>query len=116
MTYSFIFEDDYSRLIMATIIDARASIPQIKNKIGFVIKDYVDSQVALITDNTIVYKIESNLGNLAGYFSIVVNTSNKTAILQQLVLRPAFQTFSEINTQITNFIMSNSWHSDYLFD
>ena len=57
MTYNFIYEDDYSRLMMAVIIDARASIPEIKNQVGTVIKAYVDSRVALVNSNTIVYKI-----------------------------------------------------------
>lgn len=115
MTYSFIYEDDYNRLMMACIIDARASIPEIKNQVGTVIKAYVDSKVSLVNSNTIVYKIETELGVLAGYFTIQVNTSNKTALLDQFVVRPAFKNFTEIKTQIGNFITSNKWQSDYLF-
>lgn len=115
MTYYFIFEDDYSRIIPALLIDARASIPQIANQIGAVIKNYTDSKVALVNDTTITYKIETNLGVMAGYFTIQVDISNKTAVLDQFVLRPAFQTFSEIQSQIINFIQSGGWQPDFLF-
>ena len=115
MTYYFIYEPDYSRIIPALLIDARASIPEIANQIGMVIKSYTDSKVALVNDETIVYKIETNLGVLAGYFSIQVNTENKTAVLQQFVLRPAFQSFSEIQAQITKFIQNLEWQPDFLF-
>lgn len=115
MTYNFIFEDDFSRIISAVLIDARASIPEIANQVGTVIKAYTDSKVAQVNDNTITYKIETDLGVLAGYFTIQVNTSNKTAVLDQFVLRPAFQGFTEIQSQIVNFIQSGDWKPDFLF-
>jgi len=117
MTYNFIFEDDYQRIIMATIIEARASIPQIKNQVGSVIKSYVDRQIDLVNDNTIVYKLETEQAVMAGYFTVEVNTIYKRGVLGQFVLRPAFVAFnSEIQDIITNFIMSNVWKNDYLFD
>jgi hypothetical protein len=65
---------------------------------------------------TIFYKVESLQGSLAGYFTLNVNTGNKTAVLGQFVLRPAFQQFlNQIQNQISNFIQSNNWNGDYLF-
>lgn len=116
MTYSIIYEPDYSRIMMAVIIDARATIPEIKNQVGSVIKSYVDSKVALVSENTIFYKIETDQGVMAGYFTIEVNTANKTALLGQFLLRPAFVKFSgEITNIITNFIALKKWQKDYLF-
>lgn len=116
MTYFFIFEDDYSRIMFSCIVDARATIPAIKNQVGTVIKSYVDNQVALVDNNSIVYKIETDQGVMAGYFVIKVNTTNKTAFLHQFVVRPSFTQFIlEIQSQISNFITSNKWQSDYLF-
>lgn len=115
MTYNFVYEPEYFRIIPAILIDARASIPEIKNQTGFPIKYYTDSQVAQINERSITYKIETELGVLAGYFSIQVNTINKTAILLMQQLRPAFKGFTEIQTQISNFIQAGTWKPDYLF-
>ena len=116
MTYTFTFEPDYSRIMMACIIDARASIPAIKNQVGSVIKDYVDEQLAMINSDSIVYKIETELGVLAGFFALQVNIKNKTATLITQVLRPAFKTVSEIPVLIGNFInITKVWQQDYLF-
>lgn len=117
MTFQFIYENDNQRIMYATYIDARASIPQIKNRIGFEIKDYIDTQIETLNDQSITYKIETDLGVMAGFFSIQVDTSNKTAILALKVLRPAFTEFdTDIMGNITNFIMLGQWRQDYLFD
>lgn len=117
MTYTIVFEPDFSRILPAIIIEARATIPEIANQIGSVIKNYTDEKVALITDTCIFYKVETELGVISCIFSIQVNTSNKTALLQQLVYRPAFVQFStEISNLIGNFIGLGSWQPDYLFD
>jgi hypothetical protein len=119
MTYSFIFEPEYSRLINSIFIDNRASIPEIKNKTGFEIKAFIDRQLSSINENTITYKIESELGNLAGFFSIQVNTVSKTAQLLLKELRPAIkdtQISIDLSLQISNFIYNNYWHPDMLFD
>lgn len=118
MIYKFIYEPNYERIIPAIIIDARASIPEIQNKTGFEIKAYIDKQLFLVTNNSIVYKIEeTNNGVLCGFFSINVEAGNKTATLVLGVLRPAFEQFkNEINLKITNFIMGiDTWQQDYLF-
>lgn len=116
MTYSILYEPDFSRILPAMLIEARATIPAIANQIGSVIKSYTDSQVALITDSSIFYKIETELGVIAGVFSIDVNTSNKTATLIMKVLRPAFVQFdSIISNQIANFILNGEYKQDFLF-
>lgn len=115
MTYRFIIDDQPFRTIPAVIIDSRAGTP-LANQIGAVIKSYTDSQVALVTDSVIPYKIETGAGSLAGYFTLQVILGNQIAQLQQFVLRPAFKQFlSGISVQIDTFITTNNWKSDYLF-
>lgn len=116
--YNIVYEPDFSRVIPACIIDARASIPTIKNQIGDVIKEYIDGQLALITDNCITYKIESESGVLAGVFVINVDTETKTATLLMKELRPAFRTWRmslDISLIISNFIANKLWEPDFLF-
>lgn len=115
MNYNFVYEPNYERIVPAILIDNRASIPEIKNQVGYVIKAYVDSQLALLGNGSITYKVETNLGVLAGFFSINVNTTNKTAVLIMEQLRPAFKGFAELTTQISNFILNGDWKIDYLF-
>ncbi len=115
MTYRFIIDDQPFRTIPAVIIDSRAETP-IANQIGAVIKAYTDSQVALVTDSVIAYKIETGTGSIAGYFTLQVILGNQTAQLQQFVLRPAFKQFlSEISAQIDTFITELQWKPDFLF-
>ena len=115
MTYYFVYEPDYSRIMMAVIIDNRASIPAIKNMAGMVIKSYVDEQIDLIDENCITYKIETELGVLAGFFAIRVSTVDKSAVLIMQVLRPAFQKDAQIPFLITNFIGTGKYKQDFLF-
>lgn len=117
MSYNIIFEPDYQRILPAMLIESRAAIPAIKNKVGIVIKSYTDSQVALIGSNSIYYRIETDLGVIASTFSIDVNTSNKTAVQNIITIRPAFLQFKvDIQEIINNFITSKGWFGDYLFD
>ena len=117
MTYYIQYEPDYLRVLPAILIDCRAQIPAIKNQVGSVIKSYTDSQLALITQNSLFYKIETDKGVIANVFSLDVNTSNKTVTLVINKIRPAFLQFStEINEIINNFITSKGWFNDYLFD
>lgn len=116
MNVNFVYEPDYGRVISATYTDSRSSVPEIKNKVGAVIKEYIDAQVSLVSDKSIVYKVESDLGTIAGFFVISVNTFNKTANLQTSVLRPSFkQYFSEISDEIVKFTNGTEWQQDYLF-
>lgn len=116
MNYEIVYEPDYGRFLPAIIIDCRADIPEIKNQIGNVIKNYTDSKVSLIKDNCIFYKIESELGNVAGVFAISVNEENKTATLLIQYIRPSFKKNKWLISDIVvNFIASNVWVKDYLF-
>ena len=114
MIVRFIYDMEYERTIPATIKDARASIPQVKNQIGSVIKTFTDSQVALITDNVLPYKLEIMDGNLVGYIAIRVVSGEASVYLKQL--RPAFVQFdSEISEQINTFIINNIWQFDSVY-
>jgi len=115
MSYRFIYsQSEANRLVPAVLIDKRAAIPEIKNKTGVVIKAFIDVQVALVTESCIFYKIETDLGNLAGYFTLQVIREGVVIILQQ-ELRPPFEQFSvEISGLIANFITNGTWQTDHL--
>lgn len=114
MTYRFIYSQaECNRIIPAILIDKRAAIPAIAGQIGSVIKAYTDAQVALVTGTCVFYKIETDMGNLAGFFSLSVGGS--AVVILQYELRPAFEQFSAtISGLIANFINNNSWSGDYL--
>lgn len=113
MAYYITFCENYNRVIPACIIDSRATIPVIKNETGNIIKAYVDAQLALITDNVLVYRIETELGVLAGYFALEINGNSATVNMK--VLRSAFQQFdTQISTNISNFIGNGYWQRDYM--
>lgn len=106
---------DVSRTVSGIIFDSEYTIPSISNKGGFVMKTYVDAEVDKIVDltNVIPYKIETDMGNLAGFFSL--QTVGTKATLLQFQLRPAFQNFNaDISQIIGNFILSNNWIVDIL--
>jgi len=113
MTYRFIYNQaECNRVIPAVLIDARSS-KSIKNQIGSVIKQFTDEQVSMITDECIFYKIETNTGNLAGYFTLKV--SGTSVALFQFETRSSFVQFNNtISGQIVNFISSGDWKFDYL--
>lgn len=115
MSYRLIYsQSDCSRIIQSVLIDKRASVPEIKNQIGTAIKTFIDSQVAMVTDSTLFYKIETGNGNLAGYFTLTVVRTGVVSILQY-ELRPAFEQFSsEISKELANFINNGYWANDYL--
>ena len=56
MTFRFIYSNfELSRIIQSVLIDKRASIPEIKNKIGADIKIFIESQVQLFSENDVFY-------------------------------------------------------------
>ena len=111
--YRLIYDIDYSRIMPAVIIDARASIPAITNQIGSVIKAYTDAEVAKVTSKVVPYKIETDQGVLVGYFTIRVIVGFGS--LYQYQLRPAFVQFNTVISQeISNFIASDDWKFDFL--
>lgn len=115
MTFDFIFSREQQRIIQAVMIDSRAtSMPIGLN--GNQIKPLVDAQVLLVTPTVIFYKIETVNGNLVGYFSLQVDTANKSATLLQYQLRASFMSFdTEIKNQINGYIVNGEWKGDYLF-
>lgn len=116
MTYRFIYNNfDCQRVIPAILIDSRSNIPAIKNKIGSAIKAYTDAETSKVTGTVIFYKIETELGVLAGYFSLQTAT-NGTATILQYQIRPSFAQFNtEIQGLINTFIQANEYGKDYLF-
>lgn len=125
--FQMVFEpSEYQRIIPACLIDSRATIPAIANKIGAVIKYYTDVEVNKVKNNqnVLFFKIETidrpnteNLkledGVLVGYFSLRVTGTKVT--LYQKQIRPSF-TFldAQISVEISNFIVSNQWKQYYL--
>ena len=97
------------------IIEDRANIPVIKNKPGVDIKAYIDGQLALITSDVLVYRVESQNCNLAGFFALQINRNDNSVLKIMEVLRPAFVEISEIPVEINNFISSDLWRNDFLF-
>lgn len=118
MIFRFIYQpSEYTRIIPAILIDSRASITIIKNATGAVIKTYTDAEVSKIIDRVLFYKVETDQGVLAGYFSLQVKVNIAThAALLQNQMRPSFNSFvTQISAQITTFINNGEWKQDYLF-
>jgi hypothetical protein len=115
VSYRFIYSNpDKERIIPAVLIDKRATITSIANQTGNVIKLFVDTQVALISSDVLLYKIETANGNLVGYFSIKI-VREGVAVILQFELRPAYEQYNTIiMTEINNFMSSGSWSADYL--
>lgn len=114
MTFRITYNDEYKRVIPAVIIDGRGLNPAIATLGGFAMKAYTDSKVAQVIPGTIPYKIETDTGNLAGYFILMIDY-NGTPFLIDYLVRPAFVQFdSEISQNINNFIQSNDWQFDTL--
>lgn len=126
--FRFIYEpSEYNRIINAILIDARATIPAIKNQIGDVIKAYCDVEVAKVTDDTfadiLFFRIETIYtggatadGVLAGYFSLFVSKRiPHRANLYQIQLRPPFyQNSTAISAQISLFLSNGEYRQYYL--
>lgn len=111
MIFRFIYCEEPERIIPAVLIDSQYTIPSIANKVGFDIKSYTDAEVNKITDSVLPYKIETELGVLAGYFTIKI----QDGILFQYQLRPSFKSFSNtISKQISNFIQDGEYKHDTL--
>jgi len=110
--YSVVSSKEYARMVSAVIIDARAQLP-IKNKIGSVIKSYIDTKLAAITTNTLVYGLQTENCNLVGYFTLIYN--NGSVVFGEKLLRPAFLiNDTDIQALITNFITTSQWNGDIL--
>lgn len=114
MTYNFIYDENYKLTFRAVIIDARAGTP-LARKNGTIINDFVNQEIDKVVEGVITYKIETNLGNLAGYITLKkTNMGNSAVVLQQL-LRPAYQQFTnDISQGIQNLLISGDWKFDTL--
>jgi len=116
MIFRIIYNQEYKRVIPAVLIDSRQNLPFLKSAGGYDVLAYTESQVLLVTDKVVPYKIETDGGNLAGYFNLQVGSDTNTATLLNYQLRPAFITFdAQILQIISNFIQSNEWQFDCLY-
>lgn len=110
MNYNITYEADYARVIPAVLMDARGQYPQLSGATGFEMLPYISAQVAAAS-SALLYKIETDEGNIAGCFTVAVPSGS----LGIFVLRPQFLVFSaQISQQITNFISGGGWRFDYL--
>jgi hypothetical protein len=112
--YNFIYcGDSYRRMMWGVIADSRVNIPAVKNGTGWVIKAYVDSQIALVGPGVVVYKLETKLGNIAGYIGLYTGPGQVGVIFSQF--RPAFVSdIVNINQNIATFVSGNNWLFDIL--
>lgn len=105
---------DRGRIIPAVLIDNRAT-NGLAGKTGAQIKEVTDAAVLAIPANGLFYLVETNNGNLAGYFVLVVYVSNFTVNLTSVELRPAFKDQDvAIRQKIYEFVNSGLWKTDYL--
>lgn len=110
-----LYTQDVNQIVAAVNIDARATTMQLGWN-GIEVQAFLDEILSLFTENTLLYKLETELGVLAGYFTLDVIRSKKTAIRSSLVLRPAFQINQvDIIAQTDAFITRNDWNDDILF-
>ena len=113
MTFKITYCENYTRLMRGVLIDSQFNIPAISNKLGSVIKDYTDKEVEKVVGNVIPFRIETNDGNLAGYFTIKVVGVDVSLFQKQL--RPSFVKFNDnISILISTFITNGEWQSFYL--
>jgi hypothetical protein len=114
MTYQITYSLDKRRIVPAVLIDNRAT-NGLAGKTGFEIKSVTDAAVLDITTQDIFYLVETELGNLAGYFVLRVYLTNFSVNLISIQLRPAFKDQSaDINQKIADFVNSGLWKTDYL--
>lgn len=115
MSYHIVYTEDIKQVVSAVFIDARSvTMPLGIN--GVEVQELLDEQLLLITKNVIVYKIETEEGNLVGYFTVDVNVGQRTASANNPVLRvPFFANLGEIPVVIGRFMQQNLWQADFLF-
>ena len=95
------------------IFDSQSIIGQISGKGGIVVKAYADGELAKVNSTVLPYRIESNDGNLAGYFNLKITANS--VYLFQIQLRPAFIDSSvQIVGQINDFIVKRGYQKDIL--
>lgn len=105
---------DKRRVVPAVLIDNRTT-NGLAGKTGFEIKEVTDQAVVNITTQDLFYLVETDFGNLAGYFVLRVYLSNFSVNLASIELRPAFKDQSvPIMQKITEFVNAGLWKTDYL--
>jgi len=114
MTFHLVYDENYILTIPAVLIDNRANLP-IANKTGKEIKIYTDAEVEKVVPGVITYKIENDLGNLAGYLLLKQGNFENSIDILKLVLRPQFQSFTDqINEQVKIYMSGGGWKFETL--
>src|SRR5258707_15820418 len=93
MMIKFIYEPNYPRIIFSVMMDARAGTP-LANKPGTTQKQFIDNEIAKDTPDVIPYRLETDLGGMAGYISLLTANQGTKASLYQFMLRPTFKRLS----------------------
>lgn len=113
MTFYATYLIEYSRVLAGIILEGRQSLAQTKDKTGFEVKAFFDSEINKVTTNVVPYKIETEQGNLAAYFSVL--TDGIAGQQYQLFIRPSFAAYAlQLSLFISNFIGNGSWKADIL--
>lgn len=104
---------EFNRVIAGIVLESRQNITAIKNKSGFEVKAFFDNEIDKVGSDVLPYKMETETGTLAAYFSLRV--TGTAAVLYQLFIRHNFAEFAtEISGFISNFISNGSYKSDIL--
>lgn len=115
MQYRFIFSTEPKRVISGVVLDSRFIIPALAGLSGFAVKRYIDNLIVQTEGDVLTYKIETFLGNCAGYFTLQIGNMGQSAVEDQRVLRPSFLADSAtISNLISNFISAGGWRPDFL--
>ena len=101
----------YKNIMRSVLIDARATTMP-PHATGFEIDAIVNKATKAITDTNLFFKLETELGNIVGYFTLGLTNNKKVAVISSLVVRPAFQkNIKIISEQINNFIQTNEYQN-----
>lgn len=116
MNYRILYTCEPERIIAATIMDARMTIPAIEGKSGAFAKAYVDSKINLVPKNGgLVYKVCTFNENMVGYFVLSVTNMGLNVEKIDQAIRPNYQLLEEdVNQAVTNFINTGGWKADFL--
>ncbi len=112
MTYSIVYRQEVKRIVQAVTIDNRVALGLAASD-GNAIKVAVDAAVTLIGSAPLFYAIETDGGNLCGYFYL--NSVGNAATLGKKNIRLQYSGSSAVfDTMIANFLESEEWKNDTL--
>lgn len=112
MTFSIHYRQEIRKIVQAIMIDNRLRL-EMNGQDGNIVQGKIDAEVAAVGTPPLFYVIESNSGNLCGYFYL--RLQDNTASLGKKNYRPQYgKYFDEFDTMIPEFISSNKWKDDYL--